>query len=133
VLAYGDELSKLNLAIVVLVSLGDELLHLFYRDIEQEGLGEEEVELGGGEMTVPIKVQLVELPPQFLRWEKRREEEERGRGERKRREEEERGRGGAGGGAVEGGGGAEKGEVGRGVNIFLTESKLTQIWEWGDQ
>ena len=119
-LAYGDELSKLNLAIVVLVSLGDELLHLFYRDIEQEGLGEEEVELGGGEMTVPIKVQLVELPPQFLRWGKRREEEERGRG-------------GAGGGAVEGGGGAEKGEVGRGVNIFLTESKLTQIWEWGDQ
>ena len=65
-LAYGDELSKLNLAIVVLVSLGDELLHLFYRDIEQEGLGEEEVELGGGEMTVPIKVQFVELPPQFL-------------------------------------------------------------------
>lgn len=55
------------MAVVVLVRGPDKLLHLRNGDVELEGLGEEEVELGHREVTILVKVQGVEFLSQHLR------------------------------------------------------------------
>ena len=51
-----EELAKLDLAVVVLVGIPDEVLHLLHGDVEPEGHGEEEVELGHREVTILVDI-----------------------------------------------------------------------------